>query len=205
MTETTQKTVYCYSAATGEYAGETTAQRSPLDVDEIYLIPAWAAETAPPAAGPRQAVAWRTVDGAIPQHCILGGGWQLLPDWRGVPLWSKATAQPVAAQLGDTPDSLEATELEPPPFGVWQGKAWAVDTTAQQAAQTAATEAEIAAKRSQADAAIIPLQDAADLKMATTAEEDQLTAWRRYRVELSRVPQQSGYPGKIDWPTLPGQ
>ncbi|OHX19847.1 tail fiber assembly protein [Chromobacterium sphagni] len=198
-----QKIVYCYSAATGECTGQTTAQRSPLDVDEVYLIPAWAAEAAPPAAGPRHAAAWRAADGSIPAHCILGGGWQLLPDWRGVPLWDTATAQPIVAQLGDTPETLGATELPPPPFGVWDGMSWSVDQVAALAAQRAAVETEIAARRGQADAAIVPLHDAADLGMATPAEAELLAAWRRYRVELSRVQQQPGYPAAVNWPAPP--
>ncbi|WP_199155473.1 tail fiber assembly protein [Chromobacterium sp. ASV23] len=204
MSEIEQKTVYSYTAQTGEYAGETTAMRSPLDEDEVYLIPAWAADLAPPTVGKRATAVFRADDGSVPSHCLNGGSWQLLPDWRGVPLWSKTTAQPVTAQLGDTPDSLGATELEPPPFGVWKGKSWEVDKAAELAAQTAAAEAEIDARRSLADAAIVPLQDAADLKIATTTEADLLTAWRRYRVELSRVAQQPGFPAKIDWPTPPG-
>ncbi|MGR2680043.1 tail fiber assembly protein [Chromobacterium haemolyticum] len=58
-------------------------------------------------------------------------------------------------------------------------------------------------ERAIADSAIMPLQDAFDLKMATDAESKNLAAWRRYRVELSRVPQQPGFPSKIDWPTPP--
>ncbi|QRO34117.1 tail fiber assembly protein [Chromobacterium violaceum] len=202
MTESKQKTVYCYSAATGEYAGETTAQRSPLDLDEVYLIPAWSAEDAPPTAGARHAAAFRAGDGSVPRHCA-GGDWCVLPDWRGVPLWSTSTAQRIAAALGDTPASLGATELEPPQFGVWNGRGWVVDAAALQAAQKISAEAEVAFRRSQADAAVVPLQDAADLGIATVAETALLTAWRRYRVLLSRVPQQPGFPGEITWPAAP--
>ncbi|MGY8624172.1 tail fiber assembly protein [Chromobacterium violaceum] len=202
MTEITQKTVYCYSSETGEYAGETTAQRSPLDLDEVYLIPAWAAEDAPPTAGARHAAAFRAGDGSVPRHCAAGE-WCVLPDWRGVRLWSTATARPVVAALGDTPESLGATELEPPQFGTWNGRGWVVDTAALQAAQKISAEAEIALRRAQADAAVVPLQDAADLGIATAAETALLTAWRRYRVLLSRVPQQASFPTQIDWPTPP--
>ncbi|QIY78346.1 tail fiber assembly protein [Chromobacterium violaceum] len=197
-----QKTVYSYSPETGEYAGTTSALRSPLDADEIYLVPAWAAESAPPAAGRRQAAAFRTATGDVPRHCIAGS-WCVLPDWRGVPLWSTATARPVAAGLGDTPDSLNATELEPPAYGVWDGGRWRVDAAAEAAALTAAAEAEISVRRALADAAIVPLADAESLRMATPDELDQLTQWRRYRVELSRVPKQPGFPRKFSWPIPP--
>ncbi|AOZ48893.1 tail fiber assembly protein [Chromobacterium vaccinii] len=196
------KTVYGYHPQTGEYTGETTAQRSPLEAGEVYLIPAWAAEAMPPAAAAGSAAAFRANDGTVPA-AAAGGNWRVLPDWRGVPLWSTSTAQRVVAALGDTPASLGATELEPPPFGVWNGRGWVVDAAALQAAQKTSAEAEVAFRRSQADAAVVPLQDAADLGIATTAETELLTAWRRYRVLLSRVPQQAKFPTQIDWPTPP--
>ncbi|MDE1715758.1 hypothetical protein PWG14_25150 [Chromobacterium amazonense] len=135
MTEIAEQTVYSYSSQTGEYAGETTAMRSPLDEGEVYLIPAWAAETPPPATAANQAAVFRADDGSVPSHCLHGGSWQIVPDWRATPLWSKTTAQPVTAQLGDTPDSLGATPIQPPPFGVWSNGSWSVGPGALAAAQ----------------------------------------------------------------------
>lgn len=54
-----------------------------------------------------------------------------------------------------------------------------------------------------AGAAIAPLQDASDLGEATQAEQARLIAWKRYRVELNRIEQQSGYPQAVVWPTVP--
>ncbi|MFZ5938913.1 tail fiber assembly protein, partial [Pseudomonas sp. HS6-2] len=54
-----------------------------------------------------------------------------------------------------------------------------------------------------ADQAIAPLQDAVDLEEATEAETDQLKLWKRYRVALSRLHEQEGYPTEIDWPAPP--
>ncbi|MFY3138957.1 tail fiber assembly protein [Achromobacter xylosoxidans] len=48
-----------------------------------------------------------------------------------------------------------------------------------------------------------PLQDAVDLGIATTAEQESLTAWKTYRVRLNRVLDQPGYPAVIDWPIEP--
>ncbi|OQS36687.1 hypothetical protein B0T40_09855 [Chromobacterium haemolyticum] len=203
MIEIVEKTVYSYSPQTGEYAGETTAMRSPLDVDEVCLIPAWATEAAPPETGERQAAVFRADDGSVPSHSLHGGCWRIVPDWRGAPLWSKANAQPVAARIGDTLDSLGATELEPPAFGVWAGKGWVVDSAALFDAQVASVEAEQSARRAQADAAIVPLHDAVELGVATDSEVEKLKVWRRYRIELSRVAQQSGYPQSVEWPGVP--
>ena len=62
---------------------------------------------------------------------------------------------------------------------------------------------EISRLRARADYAIAPLQDAVDVDEATDAEGAALKVWKKYRVALSRVPEQSGYPGAIDWPVLP--
>ena len=67
----------------------------------------------------------------------------------------------------------------------------------------AGVQAEIAAQRGVADSAIAPLQDAVDLDDATEAEATALKAWKKYRVALNRLPEQSGYPVDIDWPVPP--
>ncbi|MBX9268737.1 tail fiber assembly protein [Chromobacterium violaceum] len=189
MTDT--KIVYSYHPQTGEYLGITIADRSPLDVEEVWLLPAYSTELQPPAASTREAAVFE------------GGRWAVKADWRAVKLWSVKTAQPIQARLGDTPDSLSATEQQPPPFGVWRGGRWVVDEAAERAAIAGMTDAEIAARRAQADAAVVPLHDAAELGIATPAETALLTAWKRYRVELSRVPAQQGYPSDIKWPQKP--
>jgi hypothetical protein len=48
---------------------------------------------------------------------------------------------------------------------------------------------------------INPLQDAIDLEMATEDEATSLTAWRKYRVLLSRVDTSTA--PDIDWPVAP--
>lgn len=53
----------------------------------------------------------------------------------------------------------------------------------------------------EANQKIAPLQDAVDLGMATEAEEVSLTAWRTYRVLLSRI-EVSTAPN-IEWPEPP--
>lgn len=52
---------------------------------------------------------------------------------------------------------------------------------------------------------IAPLQDAQDLATATAAESAQLLAWKQYRVDLSRIEQQSGFPTVLEWPEVPAQ
>ncbi|WP_236066334.1 tail fiber assembly protein [Pseudomonas palmensis] len=67
----------------------------------------------------------------------------------------------------------------------------------------AGVQAEAATRRAVADSAIAPLQDAVDIDDATAAEVLSLKAWKKYRVALSRLPEQPGYPVDIDWPAPP--
>lgn len=183
-------TIYNYHPVTGEYLSSSAANPSPLE-EGVWLVPAHATVSAPPAVATREVALFR------------GGEWVVDHDWRGMWLWSKDTAKRVYAQLGDTPDSLQATELAPPEFAVWADDGWLVDAAAQRAAQAVAMGNETASRRAAADAAITPLEDAVDLGMATTDELAALKAWKRYRVLLSRVPQQAGYPTTVDWPLTP--
>lgn len=56
---------------------------------------------------------------------------------------------------------------------------------------------------SEAAIRIAPLQDAIDLDEATDAEAASLKTWKQYRVLLSRIEKQSGYPKVIEWPIAP--
>lgn len=86
---------------------------------------------------------------------------------------------------------------------------WSQIITAEAKAQAAAEQllvmvsADLSQRRAVADAAIAPLQDAVELEEATEAEAALLKEWKRYRVALSRLPEQEGYPNDIDWPALP--
>ena len=53
----------------------------------------------------------------------------------------------------------------------------------------------------QANSKIAPLQDAVELALATKEEEDSLLAWKKYRIQLSRV--NSSLAPDIEWPPLP--
>ncbi|MFR9704954.1 tail fiber assembly protein [Aeromonas sanarellii] len=51
--------------------------------------------------------------------------------------------------------------------------------------------------------AMAPLEDADKLGIINEAERVQLTAWQQYRVMLSRLPQNNGWPASVTWPELP--
>lgn len=86
---------------------------------------------------------------------------------------------------------------------------WSQVITAEAKAHAAAEQllatvvSEQAQRRAVADEAIAPLQDAVELEEATEAEAALLKEWKRYRVALSRLPEQEGYPTSIDWPLIP--
>jgi hypothetical protein len=55
----------------------------------------------------------------------------------------------------------------------------------------------------QAATAMAPLEDAEALGIISDTEREQLTAWRRYRVALYRLPQSEGWPAVVSWPEAP--
>ncbi|MGB5954969.1 tail fiber assembly protein [Pseudomonas sp.] len=116
------------------------------------------------------------------------------------------------AAIIDPPDGpvalpgLEVATPQPSATGVID---WSQVVTAEDKAIAAAEQllahvtAETARLRAVADSAIAPLQDAVELEEATEAEAALLKEWKRYRVALSRLSEQEGYPNEIDWPALP--
>ena len=137
---------------------------------------------------------------------LLAGEPVQVRDYRG-PVYSTATGAVQALEvLGDLPEGMTALPW-PGPFHVWLNGAWQLDQAAQLAAQAAETIADVLKERdsrlSIAGLRIAPLQDAQDLGEDTPAEAAALLSWKRYRVALSRIEQQGGYPQAIEWPTSP--
>lgn len=136
-------TIYHYHQASGEYTASTQAQMSPLEPD-VPLIPAHATTQAPPQAGTRQAALF---DAAANK-------WQLVPDWRGVQLYSTVDGSEVAAELGQAPADCAATDKpRPSEAHVWKAGKWALDA-AKQAALDAASKAALAQNIDSAVAAV---------------------------------------------------
>lgn len=50
---------------------------------------------------------------------------------------------------------------------------------------------------------VAPLQDAKELKLATSQELEKLETLQRYRVTLMRLPQSAGWPSSVTWPEMP--
>lgn len=187
--------IYNYDSTTFEYNGTSVADESPLE-PRVFLIPALATEIQPPISAENEAVIF---DANKNQ-------WSIVSDYRNVDLWSKNTGEQVAATLGERPEDINATQIEPtvdyPSWDVKSGK-WVTDETAKLSAQTAEATSKVQQLLSIANDKISPLQDAAELGIATDAETTSLTKWKTFRVLVNRVTSQVGYPVNIDWPPMP--
>lgn len=105
------------------------------------------------------------------------------------------------------PPAWLTSDAQPSPEHEWKDGAWWINPTLEQERQDAVTKAEVDARiqseTQRANNIIAPLQDAVELEIATEQEQAEYTAWRRYRVFLSRVATQPGYPLNVEWPTAP--
>jgi len=59
------------------------------------------------------------------------------------------------------------------------------------------------ALKAYATSMIDPLADAVEMDEATPAEVAALKAWKQYRLALSRIEQQPGFPASVEWPVAP--
>ena len=86
-------------------------------------------------------------------------------------------------------------------------KKWIEDKAAKETASKETTLNEAKAKYARlmqvVNAELLPLNDAADLLIISEPEIERRKKLQAYRVYLSRVPQQKGYPGVIEWPEYP--
>ena len=83
----------------------------------------------------------------------------------------------------------------------WNGTAWVKDTEAEKLFRIREAEETKNSLMQVASEHIAPLQDAADLEIATEEEISLLEAWKKYRVLLNRVDTSTAQ--DIEWPALP--
>ncbi|WP_421191041.1 tail fiber assembly protein [Aeromonas jandaei] len=153
-----------------------------VGVEDVYVsinsgLPAHAYLDAPPS----------NADGEWPSRMGRDEPWLILPDYRGHRAYNIETkAERVIASLGCVPEN--ETLLKPSsPYDAWNGLKWVADNEAEAAAALAAATATSAALLAEANQHIAVLSDAVDLGMATEDEKAAYNAWRRYRVELTRL------------------
>lgn len=203
--------IYNYQPATGEYMGRVAANVSPREPD-VILVPAFATSVAPPAVSDRQCACYLDAAGKAPAD-YQDGAWQVVADWRGVPLWSTARAELVAITTpGVTPEDIGATGECPPNEtsryvdGEWVPDDDKIDMKNSRSAQMVRTERDRLLRDVYDPAAhmLLRLQRTAppELQAAIAAKLGELDA---YAQALQDVPEQEGFPNDIIWPTVPAK
>ncbi|MEI7064001.1 tail fiber assembly protein [Dickeya chrysanthemi] len=135
------------------------------------------------------------------QRSADGTRWEHVPDYRGQTVYRTADGQAQVVQdIGGLPDSVT---LLPPSteFDQWNGEQWVTNVAVRQAAAVAAAQQEQTARKAAAAARIAELSYAADLAMATDAEQAALNDWKTYLVQLSRI--DTATAPYINWPEIP--
>ncbi len=127
--------------------------------------------------------------------------WHLVEDHRGKTVYDVASGDALfISELGPLPENV--TWLSPEgEFQKWNGTAWVKDTEAEKLFRIREAEETKNNLMQVASEHIAPLQDAADLEIATEEETSLLEAWKKYRVLLNRVDTSTA--PDIEWPTNP--
>ncbi len=127
--------------------------------------------------------------------------WHLVEDHRGKTVYDVASGDALfISELGPLPKNV--TWLSPEgEFQKWNGTAWVKDTEAEKLFRIREAEETKNNLMQVASEHIAPLQDAADLEIATEEEISLLEAWKKYRVLLNRVDTSTAQ--DIEWPALP--
>lgn len=176
---------HCCDWDTGAYIGQQEQYVS------IHCgLPAHAYLDAPPAH----------TDGEWPARMGRSEPWIILPDLRGQTAYHIETKiEREIKTLGALP--ADETLLKPASiYDKWDGAQWQHDADAEAAAALAMATSTRNALLATANQNIAVLADAVDLGMATDDEQAAYTAWRRYRVELTRLDLTST---QIIWPEQP--
>ncbi len=183
--------VYVASPQTGEY----------LSSQEVWIsigtgLSAGAYLDEPMAAEPGKAIVRQD------------GAWVAVDDYRGQTAYNKQTRQDVMIDtLGPLPSTLT---LIPPSsqFDVWDEQlgGWIKDDAQEESwliEQASYQRQHLMAEASQEIAVLIDALDPAIISDPSDDDQVKLIAWKAYRVELSKIDQQNGYPRTINWPAKP--
>ena len=179
-------TIYNLLSGTNEFIGEGDAYIPPHTG-----LPANSTDIAPPDI-PAGFVAVFNSDEA---------SWHLVEDHRGKTVYDVASGDALfISELGPLPENV--TWLSPEgEFQKWNGTAWVKDTEAEKLFRIREAEETKNNLMQVASEHIAPLQDAADLEIATEEETSLLEAWKKYRVLLNRVDTSTA--PDIEWPEEP--
>lgn len=194
------KVLYPFDPITRIYIG--ASQPWPLDPVETELagvpvyamlsVPAQAASDAPP----------EIPGGMMARRLSDDSGWELLTDSLGT--WYDASGQLVRIDSLDADVSALTRTAPPDGKSMLVDGAWVPDPAKVAAAAKATADAAVTSGMAEAARQIAVLQDAVDLDIGTAAEAAAHTAWRKYRVLLSRVQSDPAYPA-VDLPAQPAK
>ena len=186
------KQLYPFDPITRIYSGPQPWPLDPVETDlagePVYAmlsVPAPAAPDAPPEI-PAGMLARRLPDDS---------GWELVADSLGT--WHDASGQPVQIDSLDADVSTLTREAPPDGTSMLVDGAWVPDPAKVAAAAKATADAAVTYGMAEAARQIAVLQDAVELDIATAAEAAAHTAWRKYRVLLSRVQSDPAYPNVV--------
>ncbi|MDE9456168.1 tail fiber assembly protein, partial [Xenorhabdus bovienii] len=118
--------------------------------------------------------------------CRVENEWQLLPDNRGITIYSTTTGQSVACQEIVIPAGY-TTKQPTTPFDKWNGKQWVTDTVAQHQHEIQQAGHQRQSLQHEADTQILRLERIIRRKMATPDEQKRFDAWELYSIELQRL------------------
>lgn len=171
-------------------------QTNLLGGGDVYIpphtgLPAYCTDIEPPEVVAGKAAVFNEVDST----------WSLVEDHRGKTVFDTETGNAVyVRELGALP--ANTTSLAPDgQYMKWDGSEWVKDDEAEKAANIADDQNTKARLMQEANNTIAVLQDAVDLDMATDDDVKLLTAWKKYRVLLSRI--KSDDAADVNWPEKP--
>ena len=188
--------VYNYDPVTKEFLSVEEADKSPLESD-IYLFPANSTTVAVPTTSEEHKTACFNIETKQ---------WSIVDDYREVKLYSKETKEIVFADLGQTPEVLNATTLQPTSaYDTWDEltQAWVYDSSLETFEVKILVDSKIKTLIQEATDKIQILNDAYELGITTDKEKTKLTEWKTYRILLSRVSDQETYPLVVEYPSAP--
>jgi hypothetical protein len=188
--------IYNYDAITKEFLNTEEADISPLEPD-IYLFPA----NSTTITAPIDLEEYKTACFSVETN-----QWVIIDDYREVKLYSKETKEIVFAALGQTPEALNATILQPTSaYDTWDEltQAWVYDSGLETSEAKLLVDNKVKTLTQEATAKIKILNDAYELGIATDKEKIKLIEWKTYRVLLNRISEQETYPSKIEYPSTP--
>ncbi len=188
--------IYNYDPVTKEFLSVEEADKSPLEPD-VYLFPANSTTIATPSGLEKH---------KTPCFNIETKQWSIVDDYREVKLYSKETKEIVFAALGQTPEVLNATTLQPTnAYDTWDEltQTWVYDSSLETTEAKLVVDNKVKTLTQEATAKIQILNDAYELGIATDKEKAKLIEWRAYRVLLSRASEQETYPLNVEYPSVP--